>query len=453
MNTFFYDAQFKNVLSQVVRVFSNFKYMTGINHTGRKELLPVLTTVGNASRIVGSIAKKNSDNVASYAPMISCWISNVAVARNRTGSATHINQLQVSEREFDYEKQRYKEGEGSKYLVERLFPVPFDITIQVDIWSTNEDMKMQILEQILILFNPSIELQKNTNALDWTAYFHMELESINYSSRSVPVGDDVAIEVTSLTFTIRDFFLNPPAKVKKQITIQNIVTNLGFDDPSAGDGVVTWEPNDFFQNVTVYKNLQLKVQGDELELISYDDNNFTWHDLFASLNNNFEPDVYTIRLRPGYEISYAKDDVLMTLSSISASNPKKAIGNLNLNTLPDTDIPPINDVINPNALFPGNGLVEVPGYRYLIANRIIPNTEAWGPLEASAGSIIQTDDGTNWYVAYNSTVEEVGTVVRNLDDGELYVQVTEDTWTHVYFGQYRPGWWRVVNIVNNNISN
>jgi hypothetical protein len=39
--------------------------------------------------------------------------------------------------------------------------------MQVDIWSTNEEMKLQILEQILVLFNPAIDFQKNENPFDW----------------------------------------------------------------------------------------------------------------------------------------------------------------------------------------------------------------------------------------------------------------------------------------------
>ena len=99
---YFYDAQFKNVLSQFTRIFSNFKYMTGINHTGQKEIISVPCRVGSISRMAGAISRKNSENVALSAPFISCWISQIAVARNRTMNPTHVNSLVVNERHYDY---------------------------------------------------------------------------------------------------------------------------------------------------------------------------------------------------------------------------------------------------------------------------------------------------------------------------------------------------------------
>ena len=153
MTSYFYDGQFRNLLSQMTRVFSGFKYKTGINHTGTRELLPIPCKVGNVSRIVGAINRANSENVALTAPFISVWISNISVARNRTINPTHESQIAVTERKFDYTAGKYTNQAGNSYMVERLAPVPYDVTIQVDIWSTNEDMKLQILEQILLLFN------------------------------------------------------------------------------------------------------------------------------------------------------------------------------------------------------------------------------------------------------------------------------------------------------------
>lgn len=450
--TYFFDNQFRNVESQFVRIFSNFSYMTGKNRTGRKELIHVPCKIGNPSKIAGMIAKKNSENVALTAPFISCWISNVSVARNRTLNPTHISQLQVNEREFDYGTRNYTGDQGSKYLVERLAPVAYDITMQVDIWTTNELMKHQLLEQILILFNPSIDWQKNENPLDWSSLGIIELENINWSSRSVPIGTDDSLDVASLTFQIQHFYLNPPAKVKKQVVIQKIIQDVGLDNGFDENGIMVWQPTDFFPTITTWQNLELYVEGDEAQLISHGDP-ITWNDIFTVTNNEFVPDLYSIRLRPGYEITYTSADVLLTINSISTNDPTKAIVTLNTNSLPNTTLPAVKDFINPNAVFPDNGLEEGPGYRYIITHDIIPNAEAWGPLQASAGSIIQTYDGINWEVSFNSNIAELGSVVRNLADGELYVHVTDDTWINVYQGQYRNGFWSFVNLINNNISN
>ena len=52
--------------------------------------------------------------------------------------------------------------------------------MNIDIWSGNTDQKLQLLEQVLILFNPSIQLQQNQNPLDWTSLYEVELTDIQW---------------------------------------------------------------------------------------------------------------------------------------------------------------------------------------------------------------------------------------------------------------------------------
>ena len=84
---------------------------------------------------------------------------------------------------------------------------------------------MQLLEQVLILFNPSIQLQQNQNPLDWTSLYEVELTDIQWSNRSVPAGVDETIDVATLTFLL-PIWLSPPAKVKRQKIINTIITNI-----------------------------------------------------------------------------------------------------------------------------------------------------------------------------------------------------------------------------------
>ena len=104
-------------------------------------------------------------------------------------------------------------------------PVPYNLNMAVDLWCSNTDQKLQILEQILVLFNPAVELQANDNPLDWTNITNVELIDINYSSRTVPQGTTSELDVATLTFSL-PVWLNPPAKVKKQSIIQYIFSKL-----------------------------------------------------------------------------------------------------------------------------------------------------------------------------------------------------------------------------------
>lgn len=435
---YFYDGQFKNVLSQFTRIFSFFKYRTGINHTGTEEMLPVPCRVGNISRLAGAIQRKNSENVSLSAPFISCWISNISVARERTMNPNHVNTIVTTEREYDYEQGRYKESQGNTVTIDRLVPVPYNITMQVDIWSTNEEMKLQILEQILVLFNPALDFQKNENPYDWSALGTIELESINYSSRSVPVGNDDNMEITTLTFQIQHFFLNPPAKVKKTKLIQNIHTNVFANEDT---NIQSWEDSYLFTDTTTYKNAQLRIIGDEASLVSSD--KATWKELFENIGIKEKDDFYYIKLfssHPNVSAPY-----IINIDGFSKTDESTVLININKNTLPSVTLDAIDDIIDPNVTFPNNGLDMTIGKRYLITRNIAPNTVAWGVTSAHKGSIISTLDGVNFVVDFDSSVQDTGNIVKNLSDDELYVQVDVDLWVNVWQGTYRAGYWRLVS--------
>ena len=88
------------------------------------------------------------------------------------------------------------------------------LRINADIWASNTDQKLQLLEQILVLFNPSLEMQTTDNFVDWTSITAIHLESVQWSSRSTPVGIDSEIDIASLTFSV-PIYISPPTKVRK----------------------------------------------------------------------------------------------------------------------------------------------------------------------------------------------------------------------------------------------
>ena len=97
-----------------------------------------------------------------------------------------------------------------------------------DKYATNTDQKLQLLEQILVLFNPSLEMQTTDNFVDWTSITVVNLENVQWSNRSVPVGVDSEIDIATLTFSI-PIYISPPTKVKRMGVITNIITSM-FDE-------------------------------------------------------------------------------------------------------------------------------------------------------------------------------------------------------------------------------
>lgn len=225
MSQYFYDGQIKRYLTQFMRMMSNFSYKDA---KGRLVQVPV--RYGDMNRQVAQIINKNSENIIQSAPFIACYIKSLDIARDRLQDPTYVSKMNIRERAFDEVGNEYLNTQGANYTVERLMPVPYTLQFTADIWTTNTDQKLQILEQLLVLFAPSIEIQTSNNYIDWTSLSLLELTGVTHSSRSIPQGLEQDIDIATLNFT-SPIWLTTPAKVKKLGIITNIITSM-FADPT-----------------------------------------------------------------------------------------------------------------------------------------------------------------------------------------------------------------------------
>ena len=219
----FYDAQIRRYLTQMIRMLSEFRYKDG-----QDKLVSVPVTYGDLTRQVGSIIRDNSENKIPSAPRMAVYVTGLALDTSRLSDSSYVNKLNIRERAVDSEGVEYLRKEGKNYTVERLMPTPYTLTVNVDIWTTNTDQKLQIMEQILMLFNPSLEIQTTDNYIDWTSLSVVNLDNVTWSSRSIPQGTDTEIDVATLTFET-PIYISPPVKVKKLGVITNIITAI-FND-------------------------------------------------------------------------------------------------------------------------------------------------------------------------------------------------------------------------------
>jgi len=237
---FFYDGQIRRYLTQIIRVFSNFSYQDGDG-----ELRRVPCMYGDITRQVGSIIRENSENKLPSAPRIGVYITSLQMDRARLSDSSFVSKVNLREKEFDSNTNSYLAQQAKGYTVERLHPTPYTLAINIDVWSTSTDQKLQILEQIFMLFNPDLEFQTTDNYVDWTSLTTLYLEDINFSSRSIPVGTQDDIDVATIGFTA-PIYISPPTKVKKLGIITDIITSIfnqengtisleGFNPPTDTD--------------------------------------------------------------------------------------------------------------------------------------------------------------------------------------------------------------------------
>jgi hypothetical protein len=446
---FWYDGQIRRFLMQFTRVFTVFSYAAGTNPDGTLRLVPVPARYASTDRMVSSIQRNNSENSMLSVPMITIYLSDLEIDRSRTQIDEYVEKRQVYEREFDEELNEYNSNVGNTFTLERRMPVPITLKINVDIWTSNTEQKLQIFEQLYILFNPGLDLQHSNNVFDWCALTVIEPESISWSSRSVPIGTDSEIDIMTLSFRA-PIWISPPAKLKPQKIIHQIITNISdmynMEGMNCGEGI-NWDGQDLMARaIHTPENYQLRVEGNTLTLLTSGGNETmpngdvpTWRALLDNFGR-FRPNISEIRLRYIENLEDTSKDIRGNISFLP--EPNKLNWSIDPTTLPVNTLPNINGIINPHSVFPGNGLpMPENGQRYLLAEDLGPNSQGWGNVTGKRNDIIQYL-GSNWIVAFTAAGSFDQQIVLNLASLKQ-LRWTGQKWVLAVDGDWLPGTWRV----------
>jgi hypothetical protein len=317
----------------------------------------------------------------------------------------------------------------------------------MDLWSNNTDTKMQVLEQIFVLFNPSIQLQSNSNPLDWTSVFEVELTDIAWSNRSVPVGTEDTIDIATLTFAV-PIWISPPAKIKKQSIIQRIIANihsvssisdLGYDEDYAD---FFGDIEDTAEVIVTPGQYSVRVSGASATLLNEQGIEVPWTDI-----TEMQGDVRVtslLKLNTSNDSNNFLGEVCGTVS-LDTTTPSNLIFNLDTDTLPTDTINDVDKIIDPRANYPGDGTVAAAsnGQRYLITETITASGYTNWDIDASENDIIEYN-GSKWVVSFDAS-SQVGNThyMHNTFTSKQY-QWTGTQWISSYEGEYKPGYWRLV---------
>jgi len=470
---FFYDKQIRRYLVQIIRVFSNFTVKYGDNTLHQ---VPVM--YGDQDRQAATIMRQNSENVVQAVPRIAVYITGLQLDRTRLGDSSYVGKLHFRER--DISGNDYTSGQGRNYTVERLMPTPFKLTVKVDIWASSTEQKLQLMEQILVLFNPSLELQTTDNYIDWTSLSVLDLTDLTWSSRSVPVGVESPIDVATLTLEA-PMWISPPVKVKKLGVITNIITSIydgvGTENYGYIDGLgVDNNSNEASlgsilstQSTTISGGFGILAINGQVQLLnpgenSTADNNSLaipakqgapadWFSLLDQYPGKYIAGAGRIYLiQPtGYEVSgtFAVNALDSTTLSVTW-NVDTYPGNTTITSTYRASPGTFDAIINPLTFNPADN-TPVAGRRYLLVDDIgdaqtntnSNNSVAWGTLVAKANDIIEYN-GTIWSVVFDAAQNEDNLIYQtNIYTGVQY-KWNGVSWVKSFEGEYRAGAWRLV---------
>ena len=468
----FYDGQVRRYITQLMRIVSNFPVKDG---KGKTKEVPVM--YGDLTRQVANIIRENSENKLPSAPRMSVYITALELDKDRLTDSSYTRSVNIRERAYDDLNEEYLNFQGPNYTVERLIPTPYMMRANVDIWTSNTDQKLQILEQILVLFNPSLEIQTTDNFIDWTSITVVNLESVQWSNRSVPVGVDSEIDVATLTFSV-PIYISPPVKVKKMGVITNVITSM-FDENrgTIETGVSTPEVNayddytqsgitenefgrrpatdltDQMANVN-YKGYGVYIEGFSAKLIANGVvGGINWEEIFEALPGNYLADVSRIYLT---SIDDSNNTVTGTIS-VNPFDPKALQINWDTDSFPSDSIissslgdrTSIDYIIDPTRFNPEG--VRASGVRLLLLDDVGNEdaqevSKAWrnndgSGLVASGNDIVEWD-GSKWNIIFDASATTTITYTTNLNTGIQY-RYSNGSWLMSVEGDYPVGTWRI----------
>ncbi len=457
MAQYFYDNQIRRFLIQFARIFSNWYVTKGKDPAGNDILIRVPIQYGDQSRQASTVIANNSPSSMPSAPMITYYISGLEYDQTRTQSPYFVDKTSVRRRTFNEETQTFEQTQGDAFSVERLMPVPYTLRITVDFWTTNYNQKLELLEQLGVLFNPSMEIQSTDNFIDWTSLSVVYQDRLTFSSRTLPVGSGNPIDIMTWTFYM-PIWISSSAKVKKLGVIYKIIASI-----FQGNAITDMQDDDLLlgtrQKITPYgykllllgNSLQILPDGtpfypnnESMDLPTNPNTNIYWK-AFLNVYGTVRPGISQIWL----ENPYMDTEIVGTIA-FNPTDDRLLIFNIDPDTLPQNTLGAVDSVINPHVKSPGNGLPNAtPGQRYLIVEDIgsnIPSsaTEGWGPLVAHANDIIEYDGVIGeWFVSFDSTLLTDVQYVTNLTSGLQY-RFVNNAWMKSWEGWYAAGDFSVV---------
>jgi hypothetical protein len=427
----------------------------GKDPAGNPILMRVPIMYGDSSRQAATIIANNSASNLPSAPLLTYYISGLEYDQRRTQDPTFVDKINVRQRAYNNDTQTYEQVQGQAFNVERLMPVPYTLRINLELWTTNINQKLEFVEQLGTLFNPSLEIQSTDNFIDWTSLSVVYQDGITWTSRSIPQGTGNPIDVFSWKFYM-PIWISTPAKLKKFGVIEKIIASI-----FKGHALTDIQDDDLLlgtrQKITPY-GYNLLLVGNTLQLLP-GNQNFDPSNLDTALPNMPDTDLYWSALlnvygviRPGIsqiwlQNPYMDTEIVGTIA-LDPLDDRLLIYNIDTDTLPQNTLQPITSIINPLVAGPNAGLPgPTNGRRYLIVESIgSPGspTVAWGNLVANANDIIefQTSEG-GWFVSFDSTQDTAIQYVTNLTTNLQY-RYTDGVWMKSYEGWYSQGDYSIV---------
>jgi hypothetical protein len=199
-------------------IFTALKVSVGKNNLeSSSNLIEVPIVYGSRDRVVSHIFSEQTQNKMLRLPLMSAQVIGIDLAKDRlAGQNTERKQIKLK-----------RGGSIPDDLQQHtmLKPVPYEIQMEVAINTSNTDHHFQILEQILLLFNPSVQVQVSDAYGNQQSFIEVFLQNINLEE-NYPTGTDTRIVSSTIVFSYV-MSLSSPVNLRNEI-IKEIQIRIGI---------------------------------------------------------------------------------------------------------------------------------------------------------------------------------------------------------------------------------
>lgn len=243
---YFFEEQIAKFQIQFMSIFKGLVVKTGKRANGEIRTLEVPIVYGSKDRVTASIMAQNVQNTALRLPMMSAYMTGIAMAPERykgLGTSRRLTYL----------------PKGGLFptditTVVQLAPIAYMMTMKLSIFTSNMNQHRQVLEQILVFFDPMVQIQKSDDEFDMARITTVELKEISLQEE-YPSPEKPRAIVTELSFDV-PIYLSVPANVKKEF-VEKIYLRLQVLDQ--GDKF-----EDFLSELDSFNDYELVVDGSDI---------------------------------------------------------------------------------------------------------------------------------------------------------------------------------------------
>lgn len=207
-----YDAQVEKYVTQFLRVFAGIQVRDGVQRDGSYNFRKVPVMFGDPSRIIAHVINKRQSFPNPVIPLMAGHITAIQLDTQHRGPTKYHKEL-IS----------YQNDNGTYTETRRLLGPPFILSMELAIYASSNDEMLQILEQLLLIFNPKVTIQKTEDLIDHNYLTQIELSGIDYQNQS-PLANNEKLYMTNLQFEM-PIRLNYPHTATDGV-VEEIVANM-----------------------------------------------------------------------------------------------------------------------------------------------------------------------------------------------------------------------------------